>query len=289
MNPIRLPAAAASIEQLAAGQTVEICQTSEGAIITTAGPRLFCRVVAPPLPDVDAPAVGPIVLEARALVAAAEAVGCGSGAALPGRPLVVVQINAEIVGIVGPTGTPQTIPTSGPSGPMAKKVKKPSTDPHEPPGERLLDPFCTSCPADSEPAVADCSGLIERVQGEAASGMTKQVAVIEPEHLHKLATTAIGMGITAVEVTITPRWDALLAEGRMPDGSEASFGITGIMGPRTIGADREPSVEITSETEADADPLTFFVPETKARRGGAGQKAKPAPAPSGPNLTDLPF
>jgi len=250
MNPIRLPAAATLIEQLAAGQTVEICQTSEGAIITAAGPRVFCRVVAPPLPDVDAPAVGPIVIEARALVAAAEAVGCAGGAALPGRPLVVVQINAEIVGIVGPTGTPQTIPTSG-------------------------------------PAVADCSGLIERVQGEAASGMTKQVAVIEPEHLHKLATAAIGMGITAVEVTITPRWDALLAEGRMPDGSEASFGITGIMGPRTIGADRKPSADIVSDPEGDPDPLTFFVPDTKARRGGGGRKT--TPAASGPNLTDLPF
>jgi hypothetical protein len=250
MNPIRLPAAAASIEQLAAGQTVEICQTREGAIITTVGPRVFCRVVAPSPSDVDAPAVGPIVIEARALVAAADAVGCGGGAALPGRPLVVVQISAGMVGIVGPTGTPQTIPTSG-------------------------------------PAVADCSGMIDRVQGEAASGMTKQVAVIEPEHLHKLATAAIGMGITAVEVTITPRWDALLAEGRMPDGSEASFGITGIMGPRTIGTDREPSVEIATEAEGYDDPLTFFVPETKARRGGGSSKTKPAPP--GPNLTDLPF
>ncbi len=229
---------------------MEICQTSEGAIITTAGPRLFCRVVAPPPPDADTPAVGPIVIEARALVVAAEAVGCGGGDAPPGRPLVVVQISPEMVGIVGPTGTPQTIPTSG-------------------------------------PAVADCSGMIDRVQGEAASGMTKQVAVIEPEHLHKLAATAIGMGITAVEVTITPRWDALLAEGQMPDGSEVSFGITGITGPRTIGADREPSVEITSEPEADADPLTFFVPEPKARRGGGGRKTKPAPP--GPDLTDLPF
>lgn len=250
MNPIRLPAAAALIEQLGAADAVEIRQTGEGAIVAVAGPRHFARVVAPPLPDVVALPAGPVAIEARALVQAAAAVGCSMAVAPAGRPLMVVPINAEIVGIVGPTGTPQTIPTSG-------------------------------------PAVADCSGRIDTIQGEAASGMTKQVAVIEPEYLRKLATVAIGMGITAVEITFAPRWDALLAEGRMPDGSEASFGITGIVGPATIGTDRPAVAEPTSEADVDADPLTFFVPEPKARRGGGGRKAKPDA--SGPNLTDLPF
>lgn len=245
MNPIRLPAAAALIEQLGAADAVEIRQTGEGAIVAVASPRHFARVVAPPLPDVDAPAAGPVVIEARALVQAAAAVGCSTAEAAPGRPLMVVPISADIVGIVGPTGTPQTIPTSG-------------------------------------SAVADCSGRIDTIQGEAASGMTKQVAVIEPEYLRKIATVAIGMGITAVEVTISPRWGALLAEGRMPDGSEASFGITAINKCKKV---TKPPAEDESEPEADTDPLTFFVPEPPARRGGRKTK----PTTPGPDPSDLPF
>jgi len=250
MNPIRLPVGIVLIEQIGGADAVDIRQTREGAVVTAAGPRHFARVVAPPMPGVDAPPAGPLVIDARALVQAAAAVGCSMAVAPAGRPLMVVPINAEIVGIVGPAGTPQTIPTSG-------------------------------------SAVADCSGMIDTIQGEAASGMTKQVAVIETEYLGKLATVAIAMGITAVEVTIALRWDALLAEGRMPDGSEASFGITGIVGPATIATHRPVVVEPMTEPEGDADPLTFFVPDPKARRGGNGRKSKPDASRA--NLTDLPF
>lgn len=236
MNPIRLPAAVAVLPQLSDGSTAEIRQARHGATITISGPKTFCQVFAPPPPGAgDAATVDPFVVDAAELARAAEAVGIHSGTPGDGRPLTVIRVSPEVVGVVGPVGSPQTIPTS--KGP--------------PPGETVID----------------------AVQGEAASGMTRAVAVVETDYLRRLGEVCIASGITAVEITFAPRWNAILAEARLADGCEIGFGAVGINGEKVIASDGEPMPEAPATKPASA--LVFTVAGATPRAKRAARRAKP--------------
>lgn len=236
MNPIRLPAAAAILPQLSDAKTAEIRQARHGATITLSGAKAFCQVLAPPPPGAgDAEPADPFVVDAAELARAAEAVGLPGGGHGEARPMMVVRITPEVVGIAGPSGTPQTIPVS--------KL---------PPGAETV---------------------IDAVQGEAASGMTRAVAVVETDYLRRLGEVCIASGITAVEITFAPRWNAILAEARLADGCEIAFGSIGINGERTITREAEPMPE--APASKPASPLVFTVAGTKPRAKRAARPMKP--------------
>lgn len=236
MNPIRLPDAVSMLRQLSDGPTAEIRQARHGATITISGTKTFCQVLAPPPPGTGhAETIDPFIVDAAELARAAEAVGIHGGTLGGGRPLTVVRVSPDVVGVIGPAGTPQTITTS--KGP--------------PPGETVAD----------------------AVQGEAASGMTRAVAVVETDYLRRLGEVCIASGITAVEITFAPRWNAILAEARLADGCEVAFGAVGINGEKVIVGNREPMPE--AHAAKPTSPMVFTVAGPKSRAKPAARPAKP--------------
>jgi hypothetical protein len=239
MNPIRLPAAAAILPQLSDAKAAEIRQARHGATITLSGTKTFCQVLAPPPPGAGhAVIVEPFVVDVSALARVAEAVGLAGGTPRDGRPLTMIRISPEVVGVVGPAGSPQTIPVS--------KL---------PPGAETV---------------------IDAVQGEAASGMTRAVAVVETDYLRRLGEACIASGITAVEITFAPRWNAILAEARLADGCEITFGSIGINGERTVAREAEAKPEApATASPVKSGSLVFTVAGPKPRAKRAARPAKP--------------
>jgi hypothetical protein len=251
MQPIRLPRVAAKmksfveVETATHGRAVEISQTKADTIVIASDGRQLCRIQAPAPAGTIFEPVEPFLVDGRDLAKAAAAVGCSrTERIVPGeidRPLVVVRIDDKTVGIAGPEGTPQTVAI--PYGKMP-----------------------------------NCSTIIEAIQGEVASGMTKAVARVHPHYLQSLADTAVALGITSIEIAFAPRWNFMLAEGTAPDGCTLSVAVAGI---------GEINLNATPVATADGDALTFTMPEAKPRRSSSRrprpeEKALPFP-------DDLPF
>jgi len=237
MNPIRLPRVAAKMKEFAEvetashGRAVEIQQTKAAAIITAADGHQLCRITAPaPAGSVLEP-VEPFLVDARDLGKAAAAVGCSrTEKVLPGegeRPLVVFKVDAKQVGITGPEGSPQLV----------------------------------QIPFGSMP---NCTGIIDTIQAEAASGMTKAVARVDPRLLQSLADTAVAMGIGSIEITFASRWNFMLAEGVAPDGCSVQVAIAGIGEVKIADAATAPPAP---------DAMTFTMPVPKQR---SSSKRKPS-------------
>lgn len=64
--------------------------------------------------------------------------------------------------------------------------------------------------------LGDVEGLIDAVEGEAASGMTKAVAQVSPGMLRQIAATAEALGCTAVELVVAPRFGSMLVSSSGP-------------------------------------------------------------------------
>lgn len=232
MNPIRLPRVAAKmktfaeVETASHGRAVEIRQTSSAAIVIAADGHQLCRIVAPAPAGTALEVVEPFLVDGRDLAKAAAAVGCSrTEKVVPRdgeRPLVVFKVDATQVAIAGPEGSPQLV----------------------------------AVPYGSMP---NCSGIIDTIQAEAASGMTRAVARLDPRLLQSLADTAIAMGIGSVEITFAPRWNYLLAEGTAPDGCTLEVAVAGIGEAKVVDPATAPAAP------ADDDGMTFTMPVAKTR------------------------
>ena len=143
------------------------------------------------------------------------------------RPLVVFKVDAKQVGITGPEGSPQLVQI----------------------------PFGS---------IPNCTGIIDTIQAEAASGMTKAVARVDPRLLQSLADTAVAMGIGSIEITFAPRWNFMLAEGTAPDGCTIQVAIAGIGEVKIADAASAPPAP---------DAMTFTMPVAKQRNSS---KRKPS-------------
>jgi hypothetical protein len=253
MQPIRLPRVAAKmksfveVETASHGRAIEIKQTSRAAIVTASDGHQLCRIQAPAADNVPLEPVEPFLVDGREFAKAAAAVGCSrtEKASPDDRPLVVVRFDdkdgKQFAGIAGPEGAPQTLAV--PYGKMP-----------------------------------DCAGIIERIQGEVASGMTRAVVRVDPHFLQSLADTAVAMGITSIEIAFAPRWNFMLAEGTAPDGCAMAVAIAG------IGDIQHPA---TTVAVADHNALTFVMPQPKAKRSGSRKQSSTAKALPFPD--DIPF
>jgi hypothetical protein len=65
-------------------------------------------------------------------------------------------------------------------------------------------------------AMPDATSAIDRAEGEAASGMTKAVAVLPPDYLRQVVETAEAIGSTAVQMVFAPRFGSVLATAEAP-------------------------------------------------------------------------
>lgn len=94
--------------------------------------------------------------------------------------------------------------------------------------------------------------LADVVQGEIASGMTKTVFELDPQHLLAVAEAMVATGAETVTITVAPRWNALavIAES---DELLATFVVAG------------QSFEGPDPGEDEDDPLTFTIGERKKR------------------------
>lgn len=250
MHPIRLPRAAAKLKAFAETVTtthdraIEIRQDASGATVTAADGHQLCRITAPPPVGTTPGTVEPFLVDARTFSKAATEVGCGRTEALVSvdaehvaaqdRPLVVVRVDEKSVGIAGSEGTPQTIALS------------------------------------QYRAMPDCVRIFDGIRAEAIDGDTKAVARLDPRFLQNVADTAVALGITSIELTFSPRFNFIMAEGTGPDGCAAQFAIAGVgeIDFEAIAARQRP------QWETD-DGLTFTMPETKPRKRTTARKPKP--------------
>ena len=245
MHPIRLPRVAAKmrdfaeVETASHGRAVEVRQTKTAAIITAADGHQLCRITAPAPTGTVLEPVAPFLVDARDLGKAAAAVGCSrTEKVVPGeaeRPLVVFKVVVDdkpMVGISGPEGSPQLV----------------------------------QIPFGSMP---NCTGIIDTIQAEAASGMTKAVARVDPRLLQSLADTAVAMGAGLIEITFAPRWNFMLAEGTAPDGCTIQVAVAGI---------GEIDFNAMATAPAASEAMTFTMPVPK-RRGSAKPKQAGAALP----------
>lgn len=238
MNPIRFTRLAVQLaEQAGPGQPVQIEQTKAAAVLTISAVHMICRLTVDPGPAAEP--VEAFTMDAGDLARAGDAVGCGTTSTVMGHSLVVLKISPEVAGIAGPSGTPQTVSIT-----------------------------TTSMP--------DCTGPIDRVEGERASGMTRAVAVVDPRGLAGVVEAAAGMGCTAVTFTFAPRFGLVLAEVEA-EGQAATFVISSGF---TAAADGT-----TSPSPAADNALVFTMPETTARRSARRRQ----PVPTEYREEDLPF
>jgi hypothetical protein len=263
MNPIRLPRAAAKlkafaeIETASHGRAIEIRQTESAAVLVVADGHMLCRILAPPPAGTTVQPVPPFLVDARDFAKAAAAVGCSrteafatTDAAAPAgedRPMIVARVDDTTVAVAGPEGTPQTV-------------------------------------AVARGTMPDCEGLVDVIQAEAASGMTRAIARVNPRYLQALADMAVAAGLPTIELTFAPRWNFLLAEGKGPDGCDVAMAVAGIGDINFENVPREPA------TAPPADGMTFTLPVAKPRRGQPPARRKPKPTTEALTMfDDLPF
>lgn len=263
MNPIRLPRAAAKLKTFAEVVTkshdraIELRQDETGATVTAADGHQLCRITAPPPAGMIPGRVEPFLVDARSFAKAASEVGCGRTEAIVSvspehvapedRPLVVVKIDEKTIGIAGPEGTPQTITVA--------------------PG-----------------SMPNCARIVDVIHREAAQGGTKAVARIDPRLLQNLADTAVALGITAVEITFSPTFNFIAAEGTAADGCAAQFAIAGIgdIDFEEMARRDRPQWEVDDE-------MTFTMPEEKPKQERRRMSAKVVKQPTLSFEDEIPF
>ncbi len=250
-KPLRLPPAVSKLRQFMSattathGQAIEFRQDEHrGLVVTACDGRHLARVtIRTAAPDT----IAPVLIDAKTLGKAATAVGCGRIADDPAsRSLLVAAMDEKTALIAGPTGEPQTVPLE-------------------------------------YGALPDCDSIVDAIQGEAASGMTKAVVRLDVRWLQHVADTAAALNVETVTLTFAPRWNHLLAEGTAAGGIEAAFAVAGIGDVLQETGDRP--------APPPDDAMTFTLAESRA---GGSRKRSPA-KPKDPEgfsqkfLDDLPF
>jgi hypothetical protein len=239
MKEIRLPPGAVQLATWATAgggqeQLVVIEQRREAAAITVATPLRIARLSA--TRAAGQADAGPLAIPAGELARAASAVVPAPGQADAG-PLVVMQLSPELGAVLGPSGSPSTV-------------------------------------AIVVATLPDATGVIDATEGEAASGMTKSVAVVPPDYLRQVAELAESIGCTAVEIVFAPRFGSMLAAAEAP-GCTATI---------VISTDGRELLDRSAEAPATSKPLVFTV-----KAPGPRSSSKPAKPEPPPWEDDLPF
>jgi hypothetical protein len=156
------------------------------------------------------------------------------------RPLVVMQLSPELAAVLSPSGSPSTV-------------------------------------AIVQATLPDATGVIDATEGEAASGMTRAVAVVPPDYLRQAAAVAEAIGCTAVEIVFAPRFGSMMAAAEAP-GCTATI---------VISTDGRQLFNRPAEAAAAAPSgIVFTVKPSGSGRGSRPKQAKPEPLPW---EDDLPF
>jgi hypothetical protein len=188
-----------------------------------------------------------VLIDAKTLGKAATAVGCGRIADDPAdRSLLVAAMDTKSAIISGPTGEPQIAPSE-------------------------------------YGALPNVDGIVDTIQAEAASGMTRNVVKLDVRWLQHVADAAAAVGLELVTLTFAPRWNHLLVEGTTVGGVEATFAVAGIGNVLQETADRP--------APPPDDGMTFTLAEGRA--GGTRKRSPTKPKdPEGFSqkfIDDLPF
>ena len=138
----------------------------------------------------------------------------------------IMRLAPEMAAVIGPAGTPSTVAI----------VQQP---------------------------MPDATGVIDATEGEAASGMTRAVAVVPADYLRHVADAAESIGSTAVEMIFAPRFGSMLASAEAP-------GFTATI---VIATDGRDLLDRPPESAPASKPITFTV-KAPARRG---RRPKPPP------------
>jgi hypothetical protein len=251
MKAIRLPPAVTKLRQFMTattpthGQAVEFKQDQHrGLVVTACDGRHLARVTIPAAP---ADTVDPVLVDAKILGKAATAVGCGRVAEdAADRSLLIARMDEKTAIIAGKEGEPQTVPVEYGSLP-------------------------------------NVDGIVDTIQGEAASGMTRNVVRLDVRWLQHVADAAAALGVEAVTLTFAPRWNHLLLEGTADDGIEATFAVAGIGDVLQETADRP--------APPPDDAMTFTL--TEGRPAGSRKRSPNKPKDddgfSQKFLDELPF
>lgn len=232
MNPIRLPRAAVQLAAAAEAELVQIEQKAAGTVLTVAAGERVLRLTVSA--ESALATVQPFAVTANDFARAGEAVGAAGPGPGDELPLVVLRVSAEVAAFAGPCGTPQTVTI-------------------------VQTPF------------PDCSGRIDRVEAELASGMTQTVAAADSRHLLELAQAALAIGSTAVQFTFAPRFGLVLAEAEAR-GMAATGVLTGN------------AAEHLAAKPADDDPCVFTMADTTT-----GRESPRRPRPRKYGESELPF
>jgi hypothetical protein len=251
MKPMRLPPAVSKLKSFMTattathGQAVEFRQDAiRGLVVTACDGRHLARVT---IPIATADTVDPVLVDAKVLGKAATAVGCGRIADDPAdRSLLVAAMDEKTAIISGPTGEPQTVPTEYGSLP-------------------------------------NVDGIVDTIQAEAASGMTRNVVRLDVRWLQHVADAAAAIGVDSVTLTFAPRWNHLLVEGTTAGGVETTFAVAGIGDVLQETADRP--------APPPDDAMTFTL--TEGRPAGSRKRSPNKPKDddgfSQKFLDELPF
>jgi hypothetical protein len=188
-----------------------------------------------------------VLIDAKVLGKAATAVGCGRLVDDPAdRSLLVAQMDEKTAIITGREGEPQTVPTEYGSLP-------------------------------------NVDGIVDTIQAEAASGMTRNVVKLDVRWLQHAADAAAALGVATVTITFAPRWNHLLVEGTTENGIEATFAVAGIGNVLQETGDKP--------APPPDDAMTFTLSEGRASGPRKRSPAKPK-EPDGFSqkfIDDLPF
>ena len=230
MNEIRLtrPAVQLAASATAAGQPEQLVaiEAKQQAAVLTVAIPRRIARISAAAPGTAD--AGPLLLPGEQLARAALAVLPTSNP----REEALVQIMPlapEMAAVIGPAGTPSTVAI----------VQQP---------------------------MPDATGVIDATEGEAASGMTRAVAVVPADYLRQVADAAESIGSTAVEMIFAPRFGSMLA------AAEAA-GVTATI---VISTDARDLLDRPAEPAPTSSPITFTVKASAPRRG---RRPKPPPCP----------
>lgn len=158
------------------------------------------------------------------------AIHCGDLARAGVEPLTLVQLSPELGAVMPASGSPHTV-------------------------------------AIVQATLADPGSVIDRAEGEAASGMTKAAVVVPSDYLRHVAAAAEAIGCTAVQIVFAPRFGSVLATAEAP-GCTAAIVIS--TDGHELLEDRAPAAAPPA-----SKGITFNVQAPGAKRGP--KRARPEP------------
>lgn len=256
MNPIRLPRVAAKAKVFAEIETrthsrcLELRQSQAAAVLTVGDGHTLCRITAPPPAGAVLGNVEPFLIDARAFAKAAGDVGCGRTEPLASTGPDLVDPRDRPLTVVRIDA--KTVGMAGPEG-------EPNT-------------LCV------EPGMMpDATRIFDAIRAEG-----RLVARVDPRFLQSAADVAVAAGITAIDVTFTPRLNFLATTGTARDGATIEVAVAGI-GEVPTQAMSRPQWEIDDE-----NPLVFTMAPQAKRRAPTGPR-RPKPQDQSLPFDDIPF